>query len=423
MMEKRFYPQVGETLYQGKLQNGLQIIVLPRPGFTKKLCYFVTDYGAIHTHFQMDGAEYAAPAGVAHYLEHKLFDMPGRDVTGEFAAMGAIPNAFTSYDMTAYYVLCSGHFYESLQILLEFVSTPYFPEESIKRELGIIDQEIGMHTDSPESRVFENLMQAMYRDFPIRLPILGTSDSIREITPEILTLCHQAFYDPSNMVLSIVGDVDPKQVLSLVQQVLGTQSRTAGEKIRVETEPTTCFQPRITDKMEISMPTFLLGFKWGDLENSQESIRLEVIGDLAAEALFGESSQLYLDLYDQGIIDGSFGGGFEIADDRAMLICGGDSNDPQAVFDAILAQAEKLSQTGIEESAFLRMKRSALGRRIRDLDSFDSTCFRLCAYALSEFDYFDFPEIYDRISREDIQQFLQVLTDRARWSISVIDPI
>ena len=344
------------------------------------------------------------------------------DVTARLSALGAHVNAFTSYDMTAYYVLCTGHFYESLELLLKFVSTPYFPEESVNRELGIIDQEIGMHADSPESRVFENLMQAMYQNFPIRLPILGTADSIRQITPENLTLCHEAFYNPSNMVLTIVGDVDPKQVLSVVRQVLGTEASAVGEKIQEKTEPTACYQPQIQDKMEISMPTFLLGFKWGNLESCQEGIRLEVIGDLASEALFGESSPLYLSLYDQGLIDGSFGGGFEVADDRAMLVCGGDSDDPQAVFDAILAQAETLSQTGIEEAAFLRMKRSALGRRIRDLDSFDSTCFRLCAYALSDFDYFAFPEIYDQVTREDVRQFLLALTDRSRWSISVIEP-
>lgn len=417
------YPRLDTKLYRYRLENGLQVLINPRPGFTKTLAYFATSYGSVHNQFTLEGQTHSVPAGIAHFLEHKLFELPDQDVTAQLSALGAHVNAFTSYDMTAYYVLCTGHFYESLKLLLEFVSTPYFPEESVKRELGIIDQEIGMHADSPDSRVFENLMQAMYRDFPIRLPILGTSDSIREITPEHLTLCHRAFYDPSNMVLSIVGDVDPEQVLSVAQQVLGTENREAGKKYRQETEPTACFQPRILDKMEISMPTFLLGFKWGDLENTQESIRLEIIGDLAAEALFGESSQLYLDLYDKGIIDGSFGGGFEVADNRAMLICGGDSDDPQAVYDAVLAQAEKLSQTGIEETAFLRMKRSALGRRIRDLDSFDSTCFRLCAYALSDFDYFAFPEIYDRVTREDVQQFLLALTDRNRWSLSVIEPI
>jgi len=419
----RSFPRLDTELHSYRLENGLQVLINPRPGFTKTLAYFATSYGSVHNQFTLDGQTHRVPAGIAHFLEHKLFELPNMDVTAWLSALGAHVNAFTSYDMTAYYVLCTGHFYESLELLLEFVSTPYFPEESVKRELGIIDQEIGMHADSPDSRVFENLMKAMYRDFPIRLPILGTSDSIREITPENLTLCHRAFYDPSNMVLSIVGDVDPEQVLSVVRNVLGTENRVAGKKCRKETEPAACFQSRILDKMEISMPTFLLGFKWGNLDNARESIRLEVIGDLAAEALFGESSQLYLELYDQGIIDGSFGGGFELADDQAMLICGGDSDDPQAVFDAVLAQAEKLAQTGIPETAFLRMKRSALGRRIRDLDSFDSTCFRLCAYALSDFDYFAFPEIYDSVTREDVRQFLLALTDRDRWSISVIEPL
>ena len=417
------YPRLDTNLYRYRLENGLQVLINPRPGFTKALAYFATSYGSVHNRFSLEGQTHSVPAGIAHFLEHKLFELPETDVTARFSAWGAHVNAFTSYDMTAYYVLCTGHFYESLQLLLEFVSTPYFPEESVKRELGIIDQEIGMHADSPESRVFENLMQAMYQNFPIRQPILGTCDSIRDITPDNLTLCHRAFYDPSNMVLSIVGDVDPEQVLSVIRKTLGSELRDSGKKCREETEPSSCFQPQILDKMEISMPTFLLGFKWGDLANPQESIRLEVIGDLASEALFGESSGLYLSLYDQGLIDGSFGGGFEVADDRAMLVCGGDSDNPQAVFDAVLAQAEKLSQTGIDETAFLRMKRSALGRRIRDLDSFDSTCFRLCAYALSDFDYFTFPEIYDRVTREDIQQFLLALTDRSRWTISVIEPL
>ena len=416
------YPKLGEQLYRFRLENGLQVLVNPRPGFTKTLAYFATAYGSVHDRFALDGQTHTVPAGIAHFLEHKLFELPDVDVTARFASLGANVNAFTSYDMTAYYVLCTEYFYESLQLLLEFVSTPYFTKESVEKELGIIDQEIGMHTDSPDSRVFENLMQAMFQDFPISQPILGTRKTIREITPETLTLCHRAFYNPANMVLCVVGDVDPDRILSLARQVLGTEYRTPGKKCRDWTEPAACFRPILRDRMEVSMPNFLAGFKWGMLAGAREGIQLEVIGDLAAEALFGESSQLYLQLYNQGLIDGSFGGGFEVADNWSMLVCGGDSDDPQGVFEAILAQAAALSESGIEETAFLRMKRSALGRRIRDLDSFDSTCFRLCAYALSDFDYFDFPEIYAQVTREDVQQFLRQLTDRDRWCLSVIDP-
>ena len=196
------YPELDETCYKEVLENGLTVAVVKRPGFTKKLAYFVTDYGAIHTSFTLEGKEYQAPAGVAHYLEHKLFDMPGgRDVSAEFASLGAMTNAFTSYDMTAYYFSCTENFRDCLKLLLEFVSTPYFTEESVEKERGIIDQEIGMNLDSPDSMIFDNLMEALYHQHPIRVPILGTRESIREITPEVLHACHRAFYAPSNMLL------------------------------------------------------------------------------------------------------------------------------------------------------------------------------------------------------------------------------
>ena len=178
------YPELDETLCTQTLPNGLTVCVVPRKGFTKSLAYFVTDYGSVHTEYSLNGEKIQAPAGVAHYLEHKMFDLPGnRDVSAEFAAMGALTNAFTSYDMTAYYFSCTEHFEECLRLLLEFVSTPYFTEESVEKERGIIDQEIGMNEDAPDSVVFENLMQAMYGTHPIRVPILGTSETIREITP------------------------------------------------------------------------------------------------------------------------------------------------------------------------------------------------------------------------------------------------
>ena len=339
------YPKLGEQLYRFRLENGLQVLVNPRPGFTKTLAYFATAYGSVHNRFLWNGQNHIVPAGIAHFLEHKLFELPDLDVTAQLAALGANVNAFTSYDMTAYYVLCTEHFYESLELLLKFVGTPYFTEESVQKELGIIDQEIGMHTDTPESRVFENLMQAMFSQFPIQQPILGTSESIREITPETLQLCHEAFYNPANMVLCVVGDVDPEHICAMAKAVLGTSYRKPGEKFQNWQEPVSCSQFQVRDRMEISMPTFLLGYKWGALDGSRESIRMEVIGDLAAEALFGESSVLYLQLYNQGLIDGSFGGGFEIADQQAMLICGGDSDHPEKVFEAILEQAGNLAQT------------------------------------------------------------------------------
>ena len=419
-MTERNYPRLGEQIWQETLPNGLTVAVVPRPGFSRKMAYFVTDMGSIHTAFELEGQTHQVPAGVAHYLEHKLFDLPNRDVSAELAELGANVNAFTSYDMTAYYFSCTEHFEESLRLLLEFVSTPYFTPESVEKERGIIDQEIGMNLDAPDSVIFEKLMDRNHR---IRVPILGTAESIREITPELLELCHRAFYTPANMILCVVGDVNPERVAQIALEMTGDAQRPVARKIEPEPEDLTVPIPYQERQMEVAMPTFQLGFKCAHIGTGEGAIRQEIIGDLAAEALFGESSELYLRLYEEGLIDQSFGGGFETVDGCAMLTCGGDSHDPEAVWDAIVAQGKLLTEQGIEETAFRRMKRSAMGRRIRDLDSFDSTCFRICAYHFSEFDYFDFPAVYESVTAEEVRTFLAEVVVARHSSLSVIRPI
>ena len=419
-MELRQYPSLNESVSWDRLPNGLTVAVVHRPGFTKKLCYFVTDFGAIHTAFTLDGKHHRAPAGVAHYLEHKMFDMPDRDVTAEFAAMGAVPNAFTGYDMTAYYFSCTENFEGCLKLLLEYVSTPYFTEESVQKEQGIIGQEIGMNADNPDTRVFENLMSAMYPVHPINTPILGTKETIAKITPQTLCDCHKAFYTPDNMLLCVVGDVDAQEVCRLATQILPPVS---ADTVREDTWPEdmTCRQALVTAQMEVAMPMFQLGFKAEPLGKGEEAVRQEAIGDLAAEALFGESSPLYLKLYEEGIIDSSFGGGFETVDGMSMLTASGDSDFPAKVRDAIIRQAETM--TALPREDFLRMKRSAMGRRIRDLDSFDSLAFRTCAYHFSGFDYFRFPTVYQSVQAEDVLEFIHRVVTPQRCCLSVVEPI
>jgi len=422
MMEKIFYPQVGETLYKAKLNCGLSVAVLPRPGFSKKLCYLVADCGAIHTKFTMDGKDFDAPAGIAHYLEHKLFDMPDRDVTEEFARLGAVPNAFTGYDMTAYYFSCAEHFGENLSLLLEFVTTPYFTEQSVAKEQGIIGQEIDMNRDNPDSRLFEMLMAAMYKVHPIHTPILGTKDTIAQITPQVLTDFHRAYYRPDNLFLCVVGDVDPEAVCAMAEEKLKDIACPQVVAVKDWDEPVSTEVKFATASMDVALPMFHLGFKSPRLPNGPEGVKQEIIGDLAAEALFGESSRLYLKLYDEGLIDSSFGGGFETVEGMAMLLASGDSENPEAVRDAILQEAEHIAQTGIDDADFLRMKRSALGRRIRSLDSFESTCFRLCAYHFSEFDYFRIPDIYKQVTKEAVQEFIRATVCQDRLCMAVITP-
>ena len=421
-MELTNYPQLGEKVYREVLSNGLTVAVVPRPGFTKKLCYFVTDFGAIHTDFTLDGKHWSVPAGIAHYLEHKMFDLPGRDVSAEFAALGAIPNAFTGYDVTAYYFSCTENFRECLDLLLEFVSTPYFTQETVQKEQGIIGQEIDMNRDNPDTQIFEMLMENMYDRHPIRIPILGRRETIAKITPENLTACHNAFYRPDNMLLCVVGDVDPEEVKAIAEKRLGNGDYPPVERVRRWEEALTCATAYEEKTMDVAMPMFHLGFKCESWEPGEEATRRELTAELAAEALFGESSPLYQQLYEAGLIDTSFGGGFETIDGMALFTASGDSNNPKAVTEAILARADQIVREGLDEADFLRMKRSALGRRIRSLDSFDATCYRICAYHFSGFDYFRFPAVYRDIQATDVYSFLKKSITRDNMSLAVILP-
>jgi predicted Zn-dependent peptidase len=421
-MELTNYPQLGEKVYREVLSNGLTVAVVPRPGFTKKLCYFVTDFGAIHTDFTLDGKHWSVPAGIAHYLEHKMFDLPGRDVSAEFASLGAIPNAFTGYDVTAYYFSCTENFRECLDLLLEFVSTPYFTQETVQKEQGIIGQEIDMNRDNPDTQIFEMLMENMYDRHPIRIPILGRRETIAKITPENLTACHNAFYRPDNMLLCVVGDVDPEEVKAIAEKRLGNGDYPPVERVRRWEEALTCATAYEEKTMDVAMPMFHLGFKCESWEPGEEATRRELTAELAAEALFGESSPLYQQLYEAGLIDTSFGGGFETIDGMALFTASGDSNDPKAVTEAILARADQIVREGLDEADFLRMKRSALGRRIRSLDSFDATCYRICAYHFSGFDYFRFPAVYRDIQAADVCSFLKKSITRDNMSLAVILP-
>ncbi len=421
-METKFYENISETVCRHTLPNGLPVIVIPRKGFTKKLAYFVTDFGSIHTEFTINGEYCVLPEGIAHYLEHKLFDMPDGEVSEKFAALGASVNAFTGYDMTAYYFSCTDHFEANLRLLLEFVSTPYFTEASVEKERGIIGQEIGMYRDNPDAQSFEMLMDAMYDRHPVRQPVLGTKETIARITPELLAKAHRAFYRPDNMLLCVVGDVDIETICRLAEEILPGRSTDTVTACRQWQEEMTCPKRFISQSMEVAMPMFQLGFKGEPLGHGPEAVRREYIGDLAAEALFGESSPLYISMYEKGLIDSSFGGGLETVEGMTVLSASGDSDYPEQVQEAILTQAAEICKNGLEETDFLRMKRSAMGRRIKDLDSFDSTCFRACAYHFSGYDYFRFPELYQQITTTDVLEFLQRVVTPERCALAVIQP-
>lgn len=421
-MNHTYYPRLDETVCRKVLPNGLTVLVVPKPGFTRKIAYFVTNYGAVHTAFTLDGQHYTTPAGVAHYLEHKMFDLPERDVTAEFAALGASPNAFTSYGLTAYYFTCTDNFTPALRLLLEFVSTPYFTEESVEKERGIITQEILMYADSADSVVMEEMNRGLYHHHPVRVPIAGTVESIQDITAQTLYDCHRAFYHPSNMILCVVGDVDADEVAAIAEELLPKEPSPVAIPDFGPAEPREALIPQTRREMDVAMTTFQLGFKCPQPPKGREHAHRELVAELAAEMLFGQSSQLYQWLYEDGLIDSSFGGGEEFSAGTAMITCGGDSKDPEEVLNCILNEAKFLAENGLDEQAFQRLKRSFLGIRFKNLTSFDATCYRLLAYAFEDHDYFEFPSIFEDVTVEEVRQFIADNVRRENCSLAIVDP-
>lgn len=416
------YPELGEKVWRETLPCGLKVAVAARPGFTRKIAYFVTDYGSVHTDFTLEGQTFRAPEGVAHFLEHKMFDLPGRDVSAEFAAMGASVNAFTSYDVTAYYFTCTERFADCLHLLLEFVSTPYFTAESVEKEQGIIGQEIGMIEDNPEWQVYKRLMQALYRTSPARVSVAGSVESISHITAQTLYDCHKAFYTPANMCLVVVGDLEPDAVFSLAEEVLPKESGPTIPRDYGEEKELTPLEAETSCQMEIAMPTFLLGFKCPPMSGGQEQMRRTLIGELACDVLLGDSSPLYARLYSQGLINGTFGYSFDTLPGVAYAYIGGDSKDPHAVAELVLQEVQRLVREGIDADYFGRILRANYGSTLKSLNSFESIAISLVEGCFEGYDPLLFPEMYDSITQEDLLTFMRENLCREHMTLSVVYP-
>ncbi len=413
-MKQTFYERIGESVLRETLPNGLQICVVPKPGYAKKYAFFATRYGGMDTRFQLDGKWLDTPAGIAHYLEHKMFDTKEGNALQELAKNGAEPNAFTSNAMTGYYFDSTSRFEENLEILLSFVSIPYFTQESVAKEQGIIGQEIRMIEDNPDWQIYTRMMQALYSASTARTAIAGTVESISHITAETLYECHKAFYAPSNMILTVVGDVDPVHVTDIARRVL---PREGGPAIRRDhgTEPEGVCQKETRKEMEVSCPQFLTGFKCTPAPDGEAYMRLAAVGEMACDILLGDSSPLYQRLYAEGLINASFGGEFEMMPGVAYLYAGGDSKDARAVAAAIREEAHRLAEGGIDEDFYQRVKRAAFGASLRGLNSFENIAVSLTEGYFHDYDPFRFPQVFDAISKDDVAAFLRenIVEDRA----------
>ena len=421
-MKEMEYPRLGEKLFRKRLSNGLEVVTVSKPYHAKSYAFFATRYGGMDLRFRLDGRWQDTPAGIAHYLEHKMFDMETGSVMQEFARNGASDNAFTSNAMTAYYFTSTVNFYENLRTLLRFVSTPYFTQESVEKERGIIAQEIQETEDEPDWRVYTNLMGCLYKDSPARIPVAGSADSIQLISPQTLYDCHKAFYTPSNMILVCVGNLDPERVAAEAEAILPREGGTAIERDYGREECLSPAKREASQSMEVSMPMFLAGYKCRPQEGGEAFLRQSIIGDMACDVLFGASSPLFTRLYEEGVINGSLGGSFDMLPGAFYLYVGGDAEDPRRIFDEITAQAQKLGREGIDEDFYRQIRRAAYGGMIRSLNSFENIAISLSEGYFWNFDYCRFPEVFDEIAKADVEEFLRDNIAPERAALSLIYP-
>lgn len=417
------YDLLGERLYTYRLANGLPVFVMPKPGFCKSFAFFATRYGSVDTRYRAGGGWKETPAGVAHFLEHKMFDLPdGDNALQQFARTGASPNAFTSHGMTAYHFESVSDFEENLRLLLRFVSTPYFTEESVAKERGIIAQEIRMIEDHPHSQLFERLLGALYERHPVRVPIAGTVDSIGQITAGTLYDCHASFYHPANMCLCAAGDLDGARIAAIAQEELPASRGDAAVSDTGEETGDAAYRHDVSVAMEVSRPLFALGFVCPPPDGGVASLRFELLAELAMEAIVGPSSPLYAQLYGEELINRGFAHGCYRAPGMFMMFCMGESRDPDRVRALLFEEAARVSRQGLDGDLFARLKRAALGARLRDLDHPENTChMQADAYFLG-CDYFAFASLFEGLACDMAAQLLASSLVPGRSALSVVRP-
>ena len=419
-MEKCSFARVGETMYHGKLENGLHVFVFPKPEFQKGYAFFATNYGGMDMRFCLDGVWHSTPAGVAHYLEHKMFDTQEGNALQDLAANGASPNAFTSNDITGYYFDSTEKFEENLRILLSFVSVPWFTQESVDKERGIIGQEIGMIEDNPDWKCFMNLMAALYKHHPIRVSVAGSVESIAQITPETLYACHKAFYDPANMVLCVAGPVDPERICGVAREILPKEAGPIAAKDYGEKEEPRAARSLIEERMEVSAPIFHLGYKGDAPRKGEDRLRQELVAELALEILLGSSSPLYARLYREGLINQEFGYGYEDSFGCAFMAANGESRDPEAVRMAVAGEAARIGREGADRALWERVKKGVYGNRVRGLNSFEHLCVGQAQSFFAGYDFLRFADLFDAITQEEAEELIANWVTEERTALSVV---
>lgn len=428
LMELRQYesPVLKEIMYHGVDKSGLNVYILPKKGYSKSYAVFATHYGSIDSKFVVPGEDYVTevPDGIAHFLEHKLFEEEEGNVFDKFSRLGVSANAFTSFNTTAYLFSCTDNFYESLDILLNFVQNPYFTEESIQKEQGIIGQEIRMYDDDPNWRVFFNFLGALYHEHPVKKDIAGTIESISKINKDILYKCYNTFYNPSNMLLFVLGDVDPKEVGEHVEHNLKIREPLKNEIKRLyPEEPPTIYQQKVEQNLSVSIPLFQMGFKDTDIGyGGSRLLKKDIITRILLEMIMGKSTPLYQNLYEQGLINDTFEVDFNAEVNYGFTIFGGESFNPEKVQQEMINEINRLQRDGLDEKVFERIKKVIFGRFLRQFNSVEKLANTFVANLFRNINLFDYIQTYESITFNDVKERFTNHFKIDNMSLSVIKP-
>lgn len=414
--------RLGESYFEIDHPSGLKILVYPKKNYAATYAVFGTRYGSIDTEFRLNGEEKftCVPEGIAHFLEHKLFESEDLDAFERYAKTGASANAYTSFDKTCYLFSCTGKFQESLEILLDFVTHPYFTEKTVQKEQGIIGQEIQMCRDEAGWEALFSLLRAMYKTHPVRIDIAGTVESIAEITPELLYKCYETFYNFSNMVLCVAGNVTPDEVLSVADRLLKPQKPIEIER-KFHREPREVAESYTEETLSVAFPIFSLGFKEA-VETPERSLREILISDIILEAVAGKTSAFYSELLEAGLINTSFESEYFCGYGYAAWIFTGESPDGREVQKRITARIRALQESGISKADFERIRKKLYGRSIMQFNDIDGIANAMVSAYFCKEGLFDETEILQSLTLDEINARLRTALQTDCASLSVIKP-
>lgn len=411
---------IKEKAYIEKLENGMNVIIIPKNTTKKKYAIWGVNFGSIDNHFKVDGEEIYIPDGVAHFLEHKMFEQEnGKNSLDTLMALGIDANAYTTSDHTAYLFECTDHFYEGLDELMNYVQNPYFTNENVEKEKGIIAQEIRMYDDDPGWQLYMGILDCLYKNNPIKVDIAGTVESISKITPEVLYKCYNTFYALDNMTLVICGDFEPEKLLEEVKKRL-TKNKTYEKIERIYPEKEKTINKKYVEKnMNVSMPIFAIGIKDVSKMDS-EIVKKHIAIEILLNMIIGKSSDLYKKMYNQGLLLEEPSIDYEFSEEYAHIVISGQSNDSEEVYKMFKEEIENYKNNGLNIDHFERIKKKIYGDYVVEYNSVSEIARMFLTDHMKKISSFDYIEQYKVITKEYVEQVLKEIFNDEYMALAIV---